>query len=377
MAVDVVIVGAGPAGAAAALSAIARRPSVRVVLMDRDRFPRDKTCGDGIGPVGVAALAELGVSHVLSSATRVDQLRITTAARVSAAGHVAAPGYVLPRKVLDAALVEAATARGAELRHERVMRLAPGRGGVTVNGHLTASTVIGADGVHSVTRRAIGAGTHPRRHRAVSLRAYATSPTTEHELIFRLPHEPWPSYAWAFPLGEGRANVGVVLLDGRTRASRSTLFGYLTELLPEWNSLPHTLQGFHLPLSPGRPALARGRVLLAGDAAGLVNPVSGEGIATALVSGMLAGRSAVDDPVEPGRAYRNAMARTLGRHLRHSGWAARVMTSRAWADATVAAANTSPRVFAALAELTVGTGPLPLGVGARIAVQRARPISRS
>jgi menaquinone-9 beta-reductase len=211
----------------------------------------------------------------------------------------------------------------------------------------------------------------------VSLRAYARAPAGEPELVFRLPHDPWPAYAWAFPTGPEEANVGVVLLDGRTPSSRAALASLLAEALPEWAPLPGTVRGFHLPLSPGRPALAGGRVLLAGDAAGLVNPMSGEGIATALVSGMLAGRSAVGDPSRAGRVYRAAVRRHLGRHLRHAGWAARAMRSRAWTDATVAAADADTSVFTALAELTVGTGPFPPAAGARIGLRRVGALRRN
>jgi menaquinone-9 beta-reductase len=355
-AVDLVVVGAGPAGTAAALAALAHRPAARVVLMDRARFPRDKTCGDGIGPTGVHALADLGVGNVLDGAVCIDRLRITSPSGVTAAGRVAAPGYVLPRRLLDARLVGAAVDRGAELVQERLTSLVATAAGIVVNGHLTAGAVIGADGVHSAVRRLTGAGTQPRRYRAVSLRAYAAAPTDDAVLVFRLLRQGWPGYAWAFPTGDGQANVGVVLLDGRVPSSRSGLADLLQQTLPEWRPLPSTIRGFHLPLSPGRPAPARGRVLLAGDAAGLVNPVSGEGIATALISGTLAGRSAVGESVTPGWTYQAALHRSLRVHLRRSAWAARAMGARVCADVAVAAAAASPRTFAALAELTVGTG---------------------
>jgi menaquinone-9 beta-reductase len=85
---DLAIVGAGPAGTAAALSALAVDPSQRVVLVDRARFPRDKTCGDGVGPAGVTVLEKLGVAYVLDGAARIGHVRLRTAAGARAGGGV-------------------------------------------------------------------------------------------------------------------------------------------------------------------------------------------------------------------------------------------------------------------------------------------------
>ena len=373
---DLVIVGGGPAGTAAALGALARRPAARVVMVDRSGFPRDKACGDGIGPVAVDVLAGLGCLEVLHGAMRVNRLRIGAANGTSVADRVDAPGYVLPRRVFDARLVQAAVDRGAELCREKVSKLTVHANGVVVNGRFRAAAAIGADGVHSRVRREIGAGAHPRQHRAVSLRAYAHAPPREPELVFRLPSDPWPAYAWAFPTGDCRANVGVVLLDGRSPSNSARLRELIAHTLPEWTPLADSFQGHHLPLSPGRPPPGHDRVLLAGDAAGLVNPVSGEGIATALLSGMLAGRLAVAQPARAGRLYRAALGRHLRAHLRQADLASRLMRSPKWTAATIASAGTSPPVFAALAGLTVGTDTMPLEAGARIATQRLRATFR-
>lgn len=196
------------------------------------------------------------------------------------------------------------------------------------------------------------------------------------ELVFRLPSQPWPAYTWAFPTGNSCANVGVVLLDGRLSSNATRLRELIADTLPEWTPRVDSFEGHHLPLSPGRPTPGHDRVLLAGDAAGLVNPVSGEGIATALLSGMLAARLAVTQPARAGRLYRTALGRHLRTHLRQAHLASRLMRNPRWTAATVASAAASPSVFAALADLTVGTDTMPLEAGARIATQRLRATFR-
>lgn len=364
--VDLVIVGAGPAGAAAALSALAVDRTQRVVLIDRAAFPRDKTCGDGIGPTAVAALQRLGAAHVLQGAARIDGMRMATAGGAVAAGTVADPGYVLPRSEFDARLVTAAMERGATLLLERVTHVAQRDDAVVVNGHLAATTVIGADGANSVVRRQIGAGTQPRRYQAVALRGYAPAPGVPLQLDFRFPASPWPAYAWCFPNADAEANVGVVVLDGRTSITREELEEALTRLLPDRPPRRGTLRGFRLPLTPGRPRPAHGRVLLAGDAAGLVNPLSGEGIANALISGAAAGACAARHPEAAGRAYVAVLSRTLGRHLRHLDLAGRLLASRVLLDSVITTAAHSPRVMADLVDLTVGNGTVTIPTAARI-----------
>ena len=121
---------------------------------------------------------------------------------------------------------------------------------------------------------------------------------------------------------------------------------------------PDTLAAHHLPLSTHRPAPAHGRVLLAGDAASLINPVTGEGIYYALLSGTMAGRAAVRFADAPGAAYAGALRARLGRHLRHTTFAARLFRSTFPVDASVAAAAANPRVLEDLCEFALGTGLL-------------------
>ena len=122
---DLVVVGAGPAGAATAMAALTTDPTARVALADRATFPRDKVCGDGLTPAAVATLRELGVDHVLDGFAPVGQVEVTGPAGGRLRAEVSEPAYVVPRRVLDARLVNAAASRGVELMTIRVTDLAP------------------------------------------------------------------------------------------------------------------------------------------------------------------------------------------------------------------------------------------------------------
>lgn len=357
---DVAIVGAGPAGTAAALRALAVRPTARVALVDRARFPRDKSCGDGISPTAVELLDSLGVPEVLAGARRIDRLRIVAPDGGTVEGQVGAEGCVLPRETFDARLVDAAAARGATLVHERVRGIEQRDDRVVLDGGLAARVVVGADGANSIVRREVGAGSQSLQHSGVAVRGYLPMPDAPPELLFRYPREPYPAYAWRFPAPEGRVNIGIGVFGAHDRPTRRMLMDRLSQLLTDDAHRADNIRGHLLPLATERPDPSHGRVLLAGDAASLVNPLTGEGIATALLSGMLAGQCAVTHADAPGPAYATALSRRLQRFLRHVGIAARACRSVRGTSAAVEAARSSRRVFDDLTELSLGTGVVTL-----------------
>ena len=166
----------------------------------------------------------------------------------------------------------------------------------------------------------------------------------------------WPAYAWSFPLGDGRANVGYgELVSGG--ASRTALVEGLHRLLPGVE--PDGLRAHRLPLSTERPRQPDGRVLLAGDAASLINPLTGEGIFYAVLSaGWPAPRrwpaSARGGPTAA------ALRRRLGRHLRHSSAAALLSRWPRIMDAAFRAAAAEQRVFDDVVDLGLADGRLRL-----------------
>ena len=349
------VVGAGPAGAAAALEARRLRPDASVLLVDKSSFPRDKACGDGLGPHAVDELTALGAGDVLDGYPPIRGLRLRSPWGLEVAGDPARPNYVVPRAVLDARLVAAAEAAGAELRCGRaVRRLEQRDGGVLVDGDLTARVVVGADGANSTVRRLLGAPANPDRALAIAVRGYAPAPPGRPEQLIAWVADGWPAYVWSFPTGTGVANVGYGLLRSRFHGDRAELHRRLHDLLPGARPDPDSLRAHHLPFSSFRPPPGSGRVLLAGDAASLVNPLSGEGIYYALASGRLAARAALESPADPLPTYRRLLARALGRHLRHAAVLARAIHAPTLAEAGLGAAAGSPAMFDTLVELGLG-----------------------
>ena len=184
----------------------------------------------------------------------------------------------------------------------RALRVEPDR--VVLDERFAARVVIGADGANSVVRRLTGAPATPPRAVAVAIRGYTPVTARPDELVIEFARGRYPAYAWAFPVADGRANVGFGVFDRRGGGSRRELLAALDALLPEQPPDPATVRGHHLPLSTGPRHHPDGRVLLVGDAAALVNPLTGEGIYDAVASGALAGRAALLGGTAPTRAAR-------------------------------------------------------------------------
>lgn len=372
---DLAVVGAGPAGSAAALSALRRRPDARVLLLDRAAFPRDKCCGDGIAAHAVDELARLGVAQVLADRVPITAMRLRAPSGLEVARQIARPTYVVPRELFDARLVEAAVTRGAVLQQRTVRRLEVRQDRVVLDDEIEARVVVGADGANGVVRRVAGVPRQPDTAVAVAVRGYVRSPAAEAEQVVVMDRGAWPAYAWRFDAGDGTSNVGYgMLLPALRKADgggRRELLARLDALLPGLD--PTRLVSHKLPLSTHRPQQPHGPVLLAGDAASLVNPLTGEGIYYALLSGRLAGQSAVSVG-DAGAAYAGALRRELGRHLRHTTMLNRFTSRVRVVEAGVAACRRDAAAFDALVELGLGrgliTGPLVSGA-ARALVRRA------
>ena len=345
---DVVVVGGGPAGSSAALAA--RRAGGRVLLLDKARFPRDKPCGDGIAAEALDVLAGLGVTGVTDGYSPVERLRLVGPGGAAMDRPLARPAHTVPRRVFDARLLDAALRAGVEFRHHTVRELRQSAEQVTIDGHLTAGTVIGADGAGSTVRRLCGRRPNPSGHVAIAIRGYAAATGAEQLIVTTKAR--WPAYAWSFPIGDGTANVGYGEVLRGAPLSRAYLLDRMDHMLSATG--PHGLRAHHLPLSTHRPPPAAGRVLLAGDALSLINPLTGEGIFYAVLSGALAGAAAMT--ADPGATYTRALRTRLGRHLRHSGFATFLTRRPSMVDAAVRAAARDQPVFDRMAALGLADG---------------------
>ncbi|MEV8508639.1 geranylgeranyl reductase family protein [Actinoplanes sp. NPDC051475] len=366
MSYDVAIVGAGPAGAAAALAA--RRAGASVVLLDRAEFPRDKPCGDGIAAEALDVLADLGVTGAADGYPPVESLRLVAPGGTEVARPLPRPAHTVPRKVFDARLVEAAVSAGVELRRHTVRSIRYAAGGVVLDDRVTARVLVGADGAGSVVRRSLGHPVNPDGHLAIAIRGYAPAHGTEQ--LIRTTSARWPAYAWSFPLGDGTANVGYGEVLRGTPLTKAYLVNRLADLLP--GTAATGLRAHHLPLSTHRPAPARGPVLLAGDALSLINPFTGEGIFYAVLSGALAGAAAAEGPERAGPRYTRALRARLGRHLRHSGFATLLTRRPRVVDAAVRAARRDRAVFDRMVDLGLGDGVFDLRTIGRIGAELVR-----
>jgi geranylgeranyl reductase family protein len=352
---DVVVVGGGPAGAACAAAARRASPTARVLVLDRADFPRDKVCGDGIAPEALDVLAGLGLdpAGLTDGYPALPRLRLRSpgGAEVERAMH--RPASVVPRAVFDARLLTDALASGVEFRRLTVRRLDVRPTHVEIDGLLRASVVVGADGAESVVRRSLGIAPNRDDRMAIAIRGYAPGGTDGVQVITTT-EQRWPAYAWSFPLGDGRANVGYGELVS-SRVTRGGLLGGLARLLPGVEAAD--LKAHRLPLSTGRPRQPDGRVLLAGDAASLINPLTGEGIFYAVLSGALAGTAAVGGG-DAGAAYRRALRSRLGVHLLHSSTASWASRWPRLMDAVFRAAADDQRVFDDVVRLGLADGRL-------------------
>lgn len=351
---DLLVVGAGPAGSAAAITAA--RAGRSVLMIDKASFPRDKCCGDGLTTLALRQLDDLGFdASSVASWFDVDGawLRGPTGREV----HVALPAgrgryaAVAPRREFDAALVQQARAAGVQVAEGHGFQGFSPAGGHDVRaqvdglGEVSARYVIAADGMWSPVRKALGLNEPGYLGEWHAFRQYArnvTGPAARHLFVW-FDDDLLPGYAWSFPLPGGRANIGFgVLRDGERR---------IQDMKVLWRELltrPHVRRalgdGFELedrhtawpiPARIDRTVTGTGRVLFVGDAVRATDVLTGEGIGQALLTGIEAARAVVagagsgaDDPAVVRRAYHRAVRHHLVADHRMSQLLGKVLSRR-------------------------------------------------
>jgi geranylgeranyl reductase family protein len=290
---EAIVVGAGPAGSTAAYRL--SQAGARVLLLDRERFPRDKPCGGGLTYRAVRELP-VSVEPVVEDTVRRFQLGFRYAHRFER--RTEEPLILMTqRRRLDAHLAEQAAAAGADFRdgvRATALELEEGGGVVRFNGSAAeAPVVVGADGVNGLMARALGL-TGQREH-GVALEGNVSLVHAREDYrgraVVELGAVPG-GYAWVFPKGD-HVNVGVGGWESEGPRLREHLeracagYGVPAERL-------ESLRGSRLPMRGLRDPVSRGHALLVGDAAGLVDPLSGDGMYEAFVSARLAAETALE-----------------------------------------------------------------------------------
>jgi geranylgeranyl reductase family protein len=317
---DALVVGGGPGGAAAAYHLSTAGASV--LLVEKTTYPREKVCGDGLAPRSVGALDAMGLTNAYADWPRNAGLRVHgSRGRVFTlpwpeVRGLPAYGLTQARIDLDELLAKRAVEAGTTLLTSTDAVRPVVEDGVVTGCVLAqegddpflvrADVVIAADGSSSRIGQALGHDRNPRRPMAVAIRQYFRSPRDrdpwlDSYLELRSGDELLPGYGWVFPMGDGTVNVGLGMLSTskhfKSTNYRDLLASWATEIGAEWGYTADDAvakpRSASLPMAGSRfPALHRG-VLFVGDAAGVVNPGNGEGIAYAMESGQLAAGAAM------------------------------------------------------------------------------------
>ncbi len=324
---DVLVVGGGPAGSIASL--VLAQGGVDVALVDKSTFPRDKACGDVVGPRGLQLLSDLelappigpDVGDMLVVGPTGRRVRLPSADGLTYPGH----GTAVARTVFDAMLHATACEAGATPFVGRAQQPLEEDGRIvgyklSTGESLYADFVIGADGATSEVAEAAGLVDPNSVLWGFAIRTYIPQVVDLPAIILWEP-TPWrafPGYGWVFPGEQGRANVGLGI---GTRSDRKAaahavrslgdflrhlrVLGLLDDVVPSVS--PRRLGGW-LKMGIVGTTPARGRVLLVGDAAGLVNPMQGEGISQAMTSGRAAAVAILSKPGCAAESYRSRLA---------------------------------------------------------------------
>jgi geranylgeranyl reductase family protein len=356
---DVLIIGAGPSGCSAAVTL--HQHGLRVAIVDKAEFPRDKCCGDGLTTSALRQLERMGFDPTTIPSFHVVQ---NTAWR-SPSGFVSElplpdeDGWriaVAPRQELDNQLVEFVRAKGIRIHEAHALDSVDtsGRGVCVVAGDKTFHTryVIAADGVWSPTRKLVsGTAESPYLGNIHAFRQYfknVTGPAKD-RLFVSFEPDLLPGYLWSFPLGDGRVNIGFGI---ERREGRSTQM--MKQAWPDILSRPHIREELGPNAEPDLPhkawpipaeiknellTAANGKVFFVGDAARVVDPLTGEGIGQALETGHMAAMSIIEkgqrDPARAANHYRRYIRRGMAVDNSVAGAIAKLVRSERAARAVI------------------------------------------
>ena len=311
---DVVIIGAGPSGSNAAISYKKLNPDLKIALVDKAIFPRDKSCGDAFGPGVISALKRFGNEHILEDEPEVVSTTLFGPKNIGIQNYIPEVKnkedsivYVIPRLDLDNRILNLAKEEEVEtFEGYRFSNFFINEESVSVEIEneekekyiFDAKLLVGADGANSRVRKSLNLKQNSDWNKAIAIRAYIDSPNyleifKERTLMFEINVSAIKGYAWAFPSKGNLLNIGIGVPLSVFKKEKMDIKNLLDEFVKTLESRGVIVENlrmeksFMLPFASSRPKLAHNRAALIGDAGSMINPMSGEGIFYGMEAGFL------------------------------------------------------------------------------------------
>lgn len=311
---DVVIIGAGPSGSNAAISYKKLNPDLKIALVDKAIFPRDKSCGDAFGPGVISALKRFGNEHILEDEPEVVSTTLFGPKNIGIQNYIPEVKnkedsivYVIPRIDLDNRILNLAKKEKVEtFEGYRYNKFSNNEDSISVEIEskekkkyiLETKLLVGADGANSRVRKSLNLKQNSDWNKAIAIRAYIDSPNyleifEERTLMFEINVSAIKGYAWAFPSKGDLLNIGIGVPLSVFKKEKMDIKNLLDEFLKTLKGRGVIVENlrmqksFMLPFASSRPKLAHDRVALIGDAGSMINPMSGEGIFYGMEAGFL------------------------------------------------------------------------------------------
>ena len=344
---DVLIIGAGPSGSNAAISYKNLNPNLKVGLIDKSIFPRDKSCGDAIGPGVISALKRFNNQHILDNEPQVVSTTLYGPENIGIQNYIPEVKnkedsivYVIPRidldnrilnlaKDLDVDVFEGYSFVSFEKDSDNKLVIEIKNGDNITK--LGAKILVGADGANSRVRKQLNVNTNSDWHKAIAIRAYIDSPNyleifKERTLMFEINVSAEKGYAWAFPSKGNLLNIGIGVPLNIFKKEKLDINVLLQDFITQLTNRGVVVENIRdeksylLPFASSRPKFRNDiNVALIGDASSMINPMSGEGIFYGMEAGYLLAKNTynlIDSPdLTKGIAdYEKAFSKRFRKH---------------------------------------------------------------
>ena len=344
---DVLIIGAGPSGSNAAISYKNLNPDLKVGLIDKSIFPRDKSCGDAIGPGVISALKRFNNQHILDNEPQVVSTTLYGPENIGIQNYIPEVKnkedsivYVIPRIDLDNRILNLAkdldvdvfegysfVSFEKDLDNKLIVEI---KNGDNIT-KLGAKILVGADGANSRVRKQLNVNTNSDWHKAIAIRAYIDSPNyleifKERTLMFEINVSAEKGYAWAFPSKGNLLNIGIGVPLNIFKKEKLDINVLLQDFITQLTNRGVLVENIRdeksylLPFASSRPKFRNDiNVALIGDASSMINPMSGEGIFYGMEAGYLLAKNTynlIDSPeLTKGIAdYEKAFSKRFRKH---------------------------------------------------------------